>query len=70
MSDEVFIDEGLTHEAIAKKLGISIARVRQIEMSAIMKLKTMPELKDKWIEILQTHAMLNRHKSFDDKSLL
>lgn len=61
-------EDGMTHEEIGLVLGISPARVRQIEMQALMKLKH-PRLKDQWREVLETKAVIDRRMNFNDTAI-
>ncbi len=55
-----------TLQEIADHLGITRERVRQIENSALKKLRH-PKLRKKWIEIQETIEMLqNNHKSYEN----
>ncbi|MDA3053296.1 hypothetical protein OFO01_06970 [Campylobacter sp. JMF_01 NE2] len=48
---------------IANFLGISQSTVRKIEKQALMKLSS-PTLKDKWQNIIETLAMIDRNRCY------
>ena len=50
---------GLTLFEVSNILGISQEKVRQIERNALRKLAS-PKLKDKWISVMETVAMMQR----------
>lgn len=51
--------EGMSQKEIAAVLGVSSERVKQIENTALRKLRH-PKFKKEFMEILETVAMLNR----------